>query len=236
LNRSEAPPLISANAVAKEHPMHIYDFPTPTIDERTRPNAPLAVLLHGRGSDASEIIALASHLPPTLSYVAVRAPIAEGSGYAWFANRGIGRPLADSLAATMAWFDDWLSEYETGQPIHLIGYSGGAAFAGGFLLKAPHRFASVALLRGTLPWEAGLTTEPNQLVGAQTFLSHGQRDNVIPADLLRRTWQYLTVDSGATTTADRADTGHELDQSTLVKLSAWLSSRTTDEHAAKRDG
>ena len=65
------------------------------------PDAPLVVLLHGRGSNETDTIALADHLPDGLAYAAVRAPIAEGGGYAWFANRGIGRPIADSLADTM---------------------------------------------------------------------------------------------------------------------------------------
>ena len=56
---------------------------------------PLVVLLHGRGSNEQEIIGLAEHLPAGPSYVAVRAPIAEGGGYAWFVNRGIGRPVAE---------------------------------------------------------------------------------------------------------------------------------------------
>ena len=51
-----------------------------------------------------------THLPARPSYAAVRAPIAEGGGYAWFANRGIGRPVAESLAATMAWFRGWLDD------------------------------------------------------------------------------------------------------------------------------
>ena len=56
------------------------------------PDAPLVVLLHGRGSNEADIIALADHLPDGPAYAAVRAPIGEGGGYAWFANRGIGRP------------------------------------------------------------------------------------------------------------------------------------------------
>lgn len=73
-------------------------------------DAPLVVLLHGRGADERSILALADHLPAGPTYAAVRAPIAEGGGYAWFANRGIGRPVASSLADTMAWFRGWLDE------------------------------------------------------------------------------------------------------------------------------
>ena len=72
------------------------------------PSAPLVVLLHGRGSNEQEILSLAPHLPSGVEYAAVRAPIAEGGGYAWFANRGIGRPVAESLDATMRWFRSWL--------------------------------------------------------------------------------------------------------------------------------
>ena len=72
------------------------------------PAAPLVVLLHGRGSNEREILSLAPHLPGDVAYAAVRAPLAEGSGFAWFANRGIGRPVAASLAVSMKWFRSWL--------------------------------------------------------------------------------------------------------------------------------
>ena len=39
-------------------------------------DAPLVVLLHGRGSDERSIIGLASALPHDAEYVALRAPIA----------------------------------------------------------------------------------------------------------------------------------------------------------------
>jgi hypothetical protein len=74
------------------------------------PRAPLVVLLHGRGSHEREILSLTDRLPAGPAYAAVRAPIAEGGGFAWFANRGIGRPVAESLAATTAWFRAWLDE------------------------------------------------------------------------------------------------------------------------------
>ncbi len=60
------------------------------------PHAPLVVLLHGRGSNEQEILTLAAHLPGGVEYAAVRAPIAEGGGDAWFANRAASRALAAS--------------------------------------------------------------------------------------------------------------------------------------------
>ena len=107
------------------------------------PARPLVVLLHGRGADEAGILKLADHLPGGPSYAAVRAPIGEGGGYAWFANRGIGRPVAESLAETMTWFRGWLDDVApAGRPVVLVGFSGGAAFAGGLVLSEAQRGAS----------------------------------------------------------------------------------------------
>jgi phospholipase/carboxylesterase len=51
------------------------------------PAATLVVLLHGRGSHEREILTLAAELPEGPAYAAVRAPIAEGGGFAWFDAR-----------------------------------------------------------------------------------------------------------------------------------------------------
>ena len=84
------------------------------------------MLLHGRGSDEQDIVGLAAHLPAGSACAAVRASIAEGGGFAWFANRGIGRPVADSLRNTMDWFRSWLDEVAPpGRPVLLVGFSGG---------------------------------------------------------------------------------------------------------------
>src|SRR3954467_8615180 len=128
-------------------------LPAPTVAWAAPddPDRPLVVLLHGRGADEGGIIGLADHLPAGPTYAAVRAPIAEGGGYAWFANRGIGRPVAESLRATMDWFRDWLGQTApAGRSVVLIGFSGGAAFAGGLLLDDPARYAGGAILYGTL--------------------------------------------------------------------------------------
>lgn len=198
-------------------------FATPTVIEAGAADAPLVVLLHGRGSDAHEIVGLARHLPPRLSYTAVRAPIAEGGGFAWFANRGIGRPLPDSLAATMAWFRTWLDQHApVGRPVALVGFSGGAAFAGGLVLADPARFAGTAVLHGTLPFDAGVPTDPGRLQGTHVFLTHGTHDTVIPLELQARTWAYLHDDSGATLVARHEPAGHELTVRTVEALSQWL--------------
>ena len=192
----------------------------------TDPRAPLVVLLHGRGSDEREILALAEHLPAGPGYAAVRAPIAEGGRYAWFANRGIGRPVAESLRATMDWFRGWLDAVApAGRPVVLVGFSGGAAFAGGLLLDDPARYAGAAILYGTLPFDAGVPTTPARLAGIPAFVAQGDHDNVIPRELLDRTWTYLLDESGAATVARRDPVGHGIAPEALEALGGWLADR-----------
>ena len=191
---------------------------------------PLVVLLHGRGSNEADIVALADHLPDHLDYAAVRAPISEGGGYAWFANRGIGRPVAESLADTMAWFRTWLDAVApAGRPVVLVGFSGGAAFAGGLVLDDPERYAGAAILYGTLPFDAGVPTTPGRLARLPLLVVHGDADVVIPRELLERTWTYLHGDAGSATTGVRDPGGHNLSAAAVEALNRWLLVPRIDE-------
>jgi phospholipase/carboxylesterase len=188
--------------------------------------APLVVLLHGRGSHEQEILGLVDHLPGGPAYAAVRAPIVEGGGYAWFANRGIGRPVESSLRATMDWFRSWLDDVAPqGRPVVLVGFSGGAAFAGGLLLDDPERYAGAAILYGTLPFDAGVPTTPARLSGVPVVVLQGEQDTVIPRELLDRTWDYLNGESGAPTVAVRHPGGHGITEGALATVGGWLQER-----------
>jgi len=203
------------------------------------PVAPLVVLLHGRGSNERDIVGLASHLPTGPAYASVRAPIVEGGGFAWFANRGIGRPVAESLRDTMDWFRGWLDDVApVGRPVLLVGFSVGAAFAGGLVLDDPSRYAGAAILYGTLPFDAGLLTDAGRLANLPLFIAQGDGDHVIPRELLDRTWDYVLAESGAPTVAQRQPGGHQLTADTVRELGDWIAHRVSfvGRHAATPAG
>ncbi|MDT7572348.1 MAG: phospholipase/carboxylesterase [Actinomycetota bacterium] len=202
-------------------------FPSPVLSTYgdSDPAAPLVVLLHGRGSDETEIVRLAPHLPAGAAYVAVRAPIAEGSGYAWFERRGIGQPTPESLRETMDWFTEWLEGYASDRPVALVGFSGGAAFAGGLILDNPSRYVAAAILYGTLPFDAGVPVTPGRLAGLPTMVAQGDQDDVIPRELLDRTWAYVNGPSGAPAWAVRDAGGHGISAGVLAELAGWLQMR-----------
>ena len=104
----------------------------------------------------------------------------------------------------------------------LVGFSGGAAFAGGLLLADPARWAGVAVLLGTLPFDAGVPVDAGRLEDVPVLVARGAQDRVIPADLLDRTWAYLHEESGAALTAYLDPGGHGLSASAVTTLSDWL--------------
>ena len=123
----------------------------------------------------------------------------------------------------MAWFRGWLDRAAPeGRPVVIVGFSGGAAFAGGLVLAEPTRFAGAAVLYGTLPFDAGVPVTPGRLAGLPVFVAQGDQDAVIPRELLDRTWTYLLEDSGASASARRDPGGHGFTTETLTELGGWI--------------
>ncbi|HEY5420940.1 MAG TPA: phospholipase, partial [Marmoricola sp.] len=154
-------------------------------------------------------------------------------------NRGIGRPVAESLRDTMDWFRGWLDDVApVGRPVLLVGFSGGAAFAGGLVLDDPSRYAGAAILYGTLPFDAGLLTDAGRLANLPLFIAQGDGDHVIPRELLDRTWDYVLAESGAPTVAQRQPGGHQLTADTVRELGDWIAHRVSfvGRHAATPAG
>jgi phospholipase/carboxylesterase len=176
------------------------------------PDAPLIVVFQGcdvlAGSHESDLAMFVRCLPEGAAYAAVRV-----------SQPTSGDPRSPALR-------DWIDQQRAPQvPVVLVGVGGGAAAAGGMVLADPARFAAVALLYGTLPFDAGLPMTRGRLAGVPIFLTHGVHDLVIPVEQQRRTWDYLVRESGSPLWAQRQPGGHELTAETVSGLAGWLEAR-----------
>jgi len=190
----------------------------------TAPDAPLVVLLHGRGSDENDLIGLAEVLPEHLAVAAPRGPVAlPDGGYTWFENAGLGRPLPESLNTGIRWLTDWLATVApSARPIVPVGFSAGALFGGGMALTDPTRYAGYALLMGALPLDAGLTTSGRPWSGLPVLALHAEADEVMPAELMAQAWRWVHEDSGATLTSGIVPGGHTVGREVGDRLAGWL--------------
>lgn len=196
----------------------------------THPSAPLVVLLHGNGTSEHSMIEISPWLPHgPVTYVSLRGPIQLGTGFHWYRD---GEPDPDDLAATCAWFLQWLDgEGDPERPVLIVGFREGVTLAGALLLGAPERFAGAMLLYGALPFDAGVPIGRGALAGMPLFLAHGIDDPRTPAHLLTRTWDWLARESGAPLWAVRVDGGDRLAGTVVGGLGTWLADRLDYLHA-----
>lgn len=166
-----------------------------SVPASQRSNGPTLVLLHGYGSDERDLFGLVPYLPPEFVFASVRAPLAPPfpmPGYSWYPIEGLTARNADAITAAAEQFCAWVfAEADAGEPIGLLGFSQGGAVALQALRLHPDRFAFVVNLAGyatpgALPTDAALAelTPP-------VFWGRGDRDEVIPAELVAHTTQWL---------------------------------------------
>lgn len=218
--------------------MTITQEPTPinraawSRPEADRPGTLLVVALHGRGSDESSMIGLASHLPADVTLAAPRGPVSLGGSSTWFENRGIGRPIEASITASADALFTWLDEVSGPHSgVIVLGFSGGTAMAGGLVLAQPERFDGAVLISGTLPWDAGFDTSTGRLAGLPVFWSMDEQDGVIPRELVRRSEAWLREESGARLAVhDYPGIGHAMSADQLADVSAFVASLAGRRH------
>lgn len=137
-------------------------------------------------------------------------------------HQDAGRATAASLAAGMAYIERWLDAEAASTNLWLVGFSGGALMAGALLLRSPQRFAGVAMLHGTLPFETGIPLEPGRLAGCEVFYGYGERDAIIPRTLVDRSQAYLREQSGAHAEVRGYRAGHEISAAEERDLARWF--------------
>ena len=146
------------------------------------------ILLHGRGSDAQDILSLAAEFQqPDFAYLAPNA-----AGNTWYPNRFIA-PLDSNepwLSSALQVIRDLLADVgQAGIPIEktlLLGFSQGACLALEYAARNPQRYGGVAGLSGGLIGPQGMTfSYPGSLAGTPVFLGCSDVDFHIPVERVR---------------------------------------------------
>lgn len=112
--------------------------------EAERAGRPLLVMLHGLGSNESDLFSLASYLPLEPVVASLRAPLEYGPGFAWFLAEGDREPAANAASEAVL---DWLDEQQF-TSVGLLGFSQGGAMAMQLMRYRPEEFAYAVNLSG----------------------------------------------------------------------------------------
>lgn len=205
-----------------------------SVPPAERTGRPVLVLLHGYGSEERDLFALAPHIPEQYVVAAVRAPLAPPfptPGWSWFPIEGLHRRDSAATTAAAERFLLWLDEATDAEEVGLLGFSQGAVIALQALRLRPQRFAFAVNLAGyadagPLPGDAELAERRPPV-----FWGRGARDEVIPADRVAQTVQWLPEHSDL---SGRVYEGlaHSVSQQELDDVRVFLDKRLEDAASA----
>lgn len=196
-----------------------------SASEADREGRELLVLLHGYGSDEADLFGLSPFLPLEPVIASVRAPIPEGSGFAWFSRytNDPGNPMTINADAAARAVLEWLDTLAPVPSIGLLGFSQGAAVALQLLRLEPERFSYAVQLSGFVVEgvQAGDAALAKRRV--PVFWGRGTQDAAIPTASIERTIEWLPAHS-ALDNRVYENLGHSISERELADVSHFIRS------------
>ncbi|RKR75606.1 alpha/beta hydrolase [Frondihabitans australicus] len=161
--------------------------------EEERAGKPLVLLLHGVGSHEGDLIGLAPYLAPEFVYASLRAPLEYGGGYSWYPLSTPGAPdyagVDEAADAVLDFVDSLAGQHPT---VGLLGFSQGGSLSLQLLRKRPTAFEFAVVLAGfVVPGAPADVDEQVAAAKPPVFYGHGDADQVIPAEAVARTSEWL---------------------------------------------
>ncbi|MGD2067409.1 MAG: alpha/beta hydrolase-fold protein [Gemmatimonadota bacterium] len=198
------------------------------VREQAGDGAPVVVLLHGRGSDERDLLALRGGLrggaliTPRAPHPA--APWGYGPGWAWYRYVADDRMVEETLDRSLRALDRFLDRlpgllpWKPG-PLLLGGFSQGATTSLAYALRYPERAEGVLVFSGFLAAEA--IAPSTHASGLPVFWGHGRRDPAIPFELADRGRRRL-AGAGADLRIADYDIGHWIDEGEVRDAALWV--------------
>ena len=193
---------------------------------------PLLLLLHGYGSNESDLFSFASELPDEYYVISARAPYdLQFGSYAWYAinfdaneNKFSDvKQAATSRDLISKFIDELIANYPIDPTnVTLVGFSQGSILSYAIAFSYPQKIKQIAALSGYLqPDMAVANFENNDLSKLRIFASHGTVDQVIPVDWARKIKPYLDQ-MGIENVYKEYPVGHGVAPQNFFDFKKWL--------------
>lgn len=199
------------------------------------PPHPALLLLHGRGSNEDDLLALGPALDPRLFVISARAPYTFGPGaHYWYDLEAsmIGRPSNESIEPSLGAIRDLITRSIEEYPVHASrffvgGFSMGGAMTAATLLSYPRLVAGALILSGYVPVQAGLQWKPKEAAGKPVFEAHGTFDDVLPIQFGRMSRDFLATQTRVNLTYREYPIGHFVSPDELKDAASWMQDHLT---------
>ena len=215
---------------AKQLPLHAKIRPS-----LIKKNAPLLVLLHGYGSDESDLFSFADELPNELFILSLRAPHKlQPYGNAWYAinfdaqqNKWNDVEQAqEAMKIIVSCIEQACTQYDLDKNnVSLLGFSQGCILSMALAINHPELIKNVIGLSGYLCEEfIDEDRTKKDFSHLDFYCSHGSSDQVIPVDWARETPNFLT-EKGIKHTYSEFPVGHGVAPQNFFEFRKWLIER-----------
>lgn len=189
---------------------------------------PVLMLMHGVGSDESDLLSLAQSLDPRFYVISLRAPRPYGSGgYSWFdlvwTETGVTGDLDQALESLgqvqqmvegLPQMDPILRD----SPVYVMGFSQGAMMSLLLTLRYPQRVQGAVILSGR--WPTGLDPSP-ELEHVPVLVVHGTQDPILTIEQGREIRQRLEALPVILSYCEY-EMGHTINPDSLMQVRSWL--------------
>jgi phospholipase/carboxylesterase len=193
---------------------------------------PLLLLLHGYGSNDSDLFSFASELPDEYYVISARAPYdLQYGSYAWYAINfdADQNKFSDHDQAILSrdLVVRFIEELKVKFPIDssnitLIGFSQGSILSYSIALSYPNIVQRVGALSGYLNLDINSKNyQNNDFSNLKIFASHGTVDQVIPVEWARKTDPILKS-LGINSIYKEYPIGHGVSPQNFFDLKDWL--------------
>jgi len=191
----------------------------------------LLIMLHGYGSNESDLFSFAKNLPDNYLIISVRAPLTLGfNSYAWYtinlnAQDGNYSDISEALNAKkmiINFIDELKSVFSFNETsISLLGFSQGSILSYGLAFTYPKIFKNIVALSGYIKQELFEITDKDALKGLDIFMSHGIQDQVIPILWAEKSEKFLT-ELKISHQFNTYPTGHSVTPKNFNDFCQWL--------------
>jgi phospholipase/carboxylesterase len=191
---------------------------------------PIVILLHGYGSNESDMFGLKSIMPENAIFVCARGSINNGdNSYKWYEIDRTKTPSKEnkleadaSIAKVILLIAQLKKQYKTNGKVVLGGFSQGAILSNAILAKSPKSVQGIIslsgrLMNGIVPEETSSAIYRN----IKVLQLHGTKDQVITIEKGAQVAQWLTK-IGVQHQYKKLNMAHEINEEALQIIEFWL--------------
>ena len=196
--------------------------------------SPLLLLLHGFGSNESDLHSFANYLPENHYIVSIRAPFKlPNGGFAWYnisfdedMNKFNDHDQAkNSINMIINFIEELSNKYLIDKDkISLLGFSQGTILSYALCLNYPEKFKNIIGFSGYID-EAMINVESKNIDYSRLnlYISHGKDDPVIPVDWARKSTEVLKRNK-INYSFNEFNSGHTISSENFYDFKNWLES------------